>query len=61
MSIPCPEAPDRPLIVPVKQPEAPKPAKPDTYTEVKPGIWRNDRTGRMETRLPLPDLWGPIP
>ncbi len=62
MSIPCPDPQDRPLTVPEKRPEAPKPALPDTYTEVSPGIWRNNRTGFMETPLPLPPLIvGPLP
>jgi hypothetical protein len=62
MSIPCPQAPERPFIVPEKRQEAPKPPKPDTFTEVSPGIWKNDRTGQMETRFPLPQpTWIPYP
>ena len=56
----APEPTDQPLILPPKQAPA---QKPDTFTEVRPGLFRNNRTGQLETRIEPPPpqyVWHPV-
>lgn len=35
---------------------------PDTWTRVSETVWRNDRTGQMQTRQPIPPIdWSAKP